>query len=158
MLEPFSNSGQEYCRGSLSFFQGFKSQIILNYYVVKYKVLKYRVKVWLFFGKQEHEGDVWDAPRKAWSSQRCLICIFCRNLISADFPSTISCVSWPCDIQLLSRALHQHMDLKVLNTKIDSKILYINTVNKIQLFRSIRVKSQLLISFKSLREVVKLQQ
>lgn len=60
------------------------------------------------------------AHRGVWSL------IFCRNLISADFPPTISSVSWPCDTQLLSRALHQHMDLKVLKTRIDSKILYIS--------------------------------
>lgn len=53
------------------------------------------------------------AHRGVWSV------FFCRNSISADFPSTISC------LMAMRHSALEHVDLKVLNTRIDSKILYI---------------------------------
>lgn len=60
-------------------------------------------------------------------------------------------LSWLCDIQLSSGTLHQQVGLKVLDKRIESKVLYINIAIKIQQSRSIRIKSQLFMLLKNLR-------
>lgn len=53
---------------------------------------------------------------------------FCRNPVAADFPLTVSSVSWLCDTQ----TLHRQVSHKVLDQIIDCMVLCINIAIKIE--------------------------